>query len=123
MPQRTSSFTVYRHTHIVLFQTVTFLTLVLLYKGRLYGGVYQAFWQVPEVLFEQAGHCTHIRLNQEVHVLTVLQPLFQPLHRPHITVDPEQTLMMKSWGWREKREGRDDGGMWRMGNDGRWREG
>lgn len=71
------------------------LTLVVVYQCLLNSRVYQTLWQVPEVLFKQAGHCTRVRLNEQVEILSALQPLFQGLHSPHVPIHSEQTLLMQ----------------------------
>lgn len=73
-----------------------------MYQCLLDRGLYQTLWQVPEVLFNQAGHCTRIRFREKVHRLSALQPLFKGLHSTHVPIHSEQTLLMQ--GWRKIRE-------------------
>ena len=57
----------------------------------------QSLWEIPEVLFEQAGHGADVPFGQQVHLLTTLEAMPQGLDGPHVPIHPEQALLMQGY--------------------------
>ena len=63
----------------------------------------QSLWEIPEVLFEKAGHGRDIPFGQQVHLLTTLEAMLQGLHGPHVPIHSEQALLMKGYSTQKRR--------------------